>query len=74
MICPEERREQKLYRVQDEEYSGDDDDQDFYEDRDLFEENIQFHFNPEEGPGSDYGDDYQEVMNMEKSQTRLVIA
>ena len=51
LICPEERREQKLHKVQDEEESDDDDDQDSYGDKDLFEEDLQFHFNHE--PGDD---------------------
>ena len=72
LICPEERREQKLHKVQDEKESDDDDDQDFYGDMDLFEENLQFHLihkGPADDDGDDYQDDYQNCDEEEEDQT-----
>ena len=58
LICSEEKREQNLHRAHDEEEdSGNEDDQDLYEDKDLFDPNLKFHFS-HDIPGYYDGDDY----------------
>ena len=60
LICPEERREQKLHKVQDEDgYSDDQNDEDYCKDKDLFDPNLQFHFS-HDSSGYDDGDDFQD--------------
>ena len=73
LICPEEKREQKLHKAeQEEEDSGDEEnDQDFYGNKDLFESNLQFHFSnesPEYDDGDDYEDDYQDDDEYDEEQ------
>ena len=65
LICPEERREQKLHKVQDEDGdSGDEKYEDYYEDKDLFDPNLQFHFS-HNSSGYDDGDDFQDYYQEE---------
>ena len=65
LICPEERREQKLHKVQDEDgYSDDQNDEDYCKDKDLFDPNLQFHFS-HNSSGYDDGDDFQDYYQEE---------
>ena len=59
LICPNERTEQKLHKVQGDDEDDDDkyEDEDFYQDGDFFDEDQQFHFS--QGPEYDDGDDFQ---------------
>ena len=59
LICPEKRREQKLHKIQEDGDSDDENDEDYYEDKELFDPNLQFHFS-NLGPKYDDGDDFQD--------------
>ena len=56
MICPEEKKERKIYK-QKEEYGDDErddnDDEDFYGDRNVFQVVIRFHFRNDNGESED---------------------
>ena len=60
LICPEEGHEQKLHKVLDEDGDSDNENYEkYYEDKDLFDPNLQFHFS-HNSSGYDDGDDFQD--------------
>ena len=49
LIFPEEKKEQKIYR-------DDNEDENFYGDRDVFKDDIRFHFKKDDGESEDESD------------------
>ena len=61
LICPEERKEQMIHKVQDDEEDSDDDsDEEYYGDCDIFEDDIKFHFKHEDNSGDGSLEEYKD--------------